>query len=407
MRGRAKHLLQAAVGFSIGGVLLYLAVKDIEPSVFWRVLTGVRLAFFLPILLLVMLLFTAFFWLKALRWSWLVRPLAPLRTGDVLPALMIGFMSNNVLPAHLGEFVRMYVLAKQHGLSKTAVLSTIVLERLLDFLAIVGVFAVTLQFVPMSDDLQIVRKFGYVLGAGCVVLFLCFLLYVWRTEWAIGMTRSACDLAIRVIRWVLTGLDALIRALAAHLEARGRSSILRPVTWILDKLHLLLARLPVWLERGRDKLLALLTLGVQGLYSLRNPKLLLVMFAVTLFHWSLNGMMLYLATISFAPDQPIPILAAFFMLGVCALGVTLPSAPGYVGTTQICFRVALTPFGVSKEVALAGSLYALFLGIIPVTLAGLFFAARMGLKLRTLREEAEKGQAPNGTPEKAPPGASD
>ena len=53
-------------------------------------------------------------------------------------------------------------------------------------------------------------------------------------------------------------------------------------------------------------------------------------------------------------------------------------------------KFALQPFGVDREVALAGSFYALFLGIVPVTLAGLFFTARLGLKLRTLKEEATK-----------------
>jgi antitoxin component YwqK of YwqJK toxin-antitoxin module len=70
------------------------------------------------------------------------------------------------------------------------------------------------------------------------------------------------------------------------------------------------------------------------------------------------------------------------------------TAPGYIGTTQYCFLVALRPFGVSDEIAFAGSLYALLLGLIPVTLAGLFYAARLGLKLRTLREEAERTGEP-------------
>ena len=45
---------------------------------------------------------------------------------------MIGFMGNNVLPAHLGELIRVFVLGRTFALSKAAVLSSVVLERILD-----------------------------------------------------------------------------------------------------------------------------------------------------------------------------------------------------------------------------------------------------------------------------------
>ena len=46
---------------------------------------------------------------------------------------MTGFFANNFLPAHLGEFVRMWVGGRVFRVSKTEVLATIVLERILDF----------------------------------------------------------------------------------------------------------------------------------------------------------------------------------------------------------------------------------------------------------------------------------
>ena len=63
--------------------------------------------------------------------------LTPLRANtalEVFPALMIGFIGNNLLPAHLGKFVRTYILARQLGLRNIPVLATIVLERMFDFL---------------------------------------------------------------------------------------------------------------------------------------------------------------------------------------------------------------------------------------------------------------------------------
>jgi len=358
MSGKRTHALHTALGLAAGGALLFLAVRSADPGKLWERLTGVDPRFFVPFFFLIMALLAAFFWLKAVRWSRLLRPLAPLRANDVLPSLMIGFMANNLLPAHLGEFVRMYVLAAQRGLSNAAVLSTIVLERLMDFLAIVAVFAVTLQFVPLSPELAGLRAVGAVVGAATLVLFACFAAFVWRTAWAL---RAADRFLAAALRPAVGALIFLPRERRRGLSAR---------------LH--------------ARLYGLLQAGVPGLFSLRDPLQFAAMLGMTLLIWSLNGLMLYLAAVSFTPAEFPSLLAAFFLFSVCALGITLPSAPGYIGTTQFCFVIALQPFGVDREVALAGSFYALFLGIVPVTLAGLFFTARLGLKLRTLKEEATK-----------------
>ena len=334
MNRRVKRSLQASVGILVALVFLYLSVRNIDIGDFWQRLKSVSLTYFFPILLTLV----AFFWIKAIRWSCLVRPLRRLSAREVLPALMIGFMGNNVLPAHLGEFVRMAVLAKQYDLSKSSVLSTIVLERVLDFLAIIGLFAVTLQFIPLSEELEVVRTASYVIGLACVVVFALFTVTVWQTARAIRMTER------------------------------------------------LLVVLPTRLRR---KLLEVLHLGVDGLRALRNPWLFLGIFGLTVVHWGINGLGLYLAAISFPLAEPLPFLAGFVLMGVTALGVTLPSAPGYFGTVQYCFVLSLAIFGVERETALAASCYGLLMSYVPVTLVGLYFVTSLGVKIGSVTKDAE------------------
>jgi uncharacterized protein (TIRG00374 family) len=335
MSGKHRKLLQALVGIGFAAFFLYLAVREIDVGEFWTRLKSVSLRHTPAILLLLL----GFFGLKALRWSLLLRPIAALRARDVTPAMMIGFMGNNVLPAHLGEFARMFVLAKQYGLSKAAVLSTIVLERVLDFLVIIGIFAASLQFIPLSKELEVVRTGGYLIGAACAGIFLAFLGFVWQTTKAMAIAEAA------------------FRFLPARLGAK-----------ILELIHL----------------------GVAGLYALKSPWLILWLLALTIVHWLLNGACLYLAVVSFPGGSPLPVLAAFFLLSVCALGVTLPSAPGYFGTIQYCFVLALGVFGLDKETAFAASIYSLLLGYFPVTIVGFYYLARLDLKLGTLSQKAEE-----------------
>src|SRR5688572_5401141 len=46
-----------------------------------------------------------FYWLKAWRWRILLAPLGSYPTSCLFPPTVIGFAFNNILPAHLGEFV--------------------------------------------------------------------------------------------------------------------------------------------------------------------------------------------------------------------------------------------------------------------------------------------------------------
>ena len=78
----------------------------------------------LPLILALLFLF---FWLKAVRWRLLLVPLRKFRTQEIVPPLMIGFMGNNVLPAHLGELIRVFVLGRNFTLSKAAILSSVLL----------------------------------------------------------------------------------------------------------------------------------------------------------------------------------------------------------------------------------------------------------------------------------------
>ncbi len=330
--------LRWAFGFLLGAVFLLIALWKVHVGELKKAFLSVDLKFFFPILAAV----AAVYWLKAVRWALLLRPLReerPLTARETFPAVMIGFMANNLLPAHLGELIRMYVLATRHGFRKTSVLSTIVLERVFDFLAVVAFLAFGLQFVPARGDLDALRTLSYAIGGACVGVFLFFLAFVWRP--------AGC------LRWAerCLGLFGL----------RGGLS---------------------------KKILELLGLAIEGLRSLKSFSTVIAVSFLTGLHWLLNGLGLYLCAVSFSPG--VSIVASLLLLGVTALGVTVPSAPGYVGTLQICFVVALSPFAIDRERALAASVYWTFFSYVPVTLAGYYFLGKLGLELRSVKREAER-----------------
>ena len=113
-----------------------------------------------------------------------------------------------------------------------------------------------------------------------------------------------------------------------------------------------------------------------------RPTAVLQTLLLSLLIWTLEGTVLYL--ISRAFGLPLPYAAAFFLLFFMGLSVTLPQAPGYVGTVELFGVAALTSLGFAKEralpviLAIHGFQFAFILAI------GLWALGREGLTLSGL-----------------------
>ena len=140
MRGNTGKIL----GIAITLVCLALAVYGVNFAELQKALAGANYALIVPALLLWLVGYIA----RTLRWRAILAgsPVGSL-TG-LFGVLMVGFATNNLLPARLGEFARAYLLRRRTGLRKTFVLASIFLERIFDGLALV---AVTDRVVSQPD----------------------------------------------------------------------------------------------------------------------------------------------------------------------------------------------------------------------------------------------------------------
>ncbi|QDV52728.1 lysylphosphatidylglycerol synthase transmembrane domain-containing protein [Gimesia fumaroli] len=289
----------------------------------------------LPVMLALLYIF---FWLKALRWRMLLEPVKNLSVWQVTPAMMIGFMGNNILPAHLGEFLRVYVMSKQFQIPKTTVLSTVVLERLFDIVAILCFLGIGVYFAPNVPDEY--RSLSLVMALVICVTILVVAAYLIWTDAVIGLFR---------------------------------------------KIFSYLRFLP---EKLTHLVLEMMQSGALGMASMKSKRLSFGIIWTSFAQWAINGLSIFVALWSF--DIQVTPFAALVVLGVTAFGVTVPSTPGFFGIVQFCFWVSLQGFGVSKADVFAASIYYQLSQYIPVTLIGLYFSNREGLKLSQAEREAEK-----------------
>jgi uncharacterized protein (TIRG00374 family) len=114
--------------------------------------------------------------LRAARWQYLLRPIGRVGLGLALRTTVIGFAATALLPARAGELLRPYLLARKAGLRATATFATIIVERLLDTITVVLLFAAYLLVFDTgmsSADAATFRQIklgGALAGAACLVV---------------------------------------------------------------------------------------------------------------------------------------------------------------------------------------------------------------------------------------------
>jgi uncharacterized protein (TIRG00374 family) len=130
----------------------------------------------------------------------------------MLGYLLVGYAANNVLPARLGELVRSHYLGDREGISRASALGTVVVERVVDLVAVVGIASVALLVLSVRG---VVASAVFV-GAGVAGLFLVAL--------ALGIVAHRLPGADRarslVERWPKVG--ELARSLQGGLAVAGR-----------------------------------------------------------------------------------------------------------------------------------------------------------------------------------------
>ncbi len=340
-----RRSVQLVVGIIVSAFFLWLAMKDLieDAEARRQMVNAFRNAKYQSLPLIWLVLFV-FYWIKAWRWAMLLSPVGkfvPLR--DLFPPLMIGFAFNNLLPAHLGDVVRVFVFAGQRDIKKTAVLSTVVLERVFDIIAILCFLGTGLFFVEGLNPQVRQSAIAFGIFSACGVLgALAYLIWT--------------PLFVRMAEW-------------------GMNTI--PI-------------LPTGIRR---KIAGMMEAGAEGLASLKSPRTLVGILLTSLAQWALNGVLVYLSIWSFDIPLESPVLVSCIVLGVVAFGVTIPSSPGYFGVIQYCFMMVLELFIDDQPRVFAASVYYHLSQYIPVTIVGLAFMFLKGLNMSKVESLASEEKA--------------
>jgi uncharacterized membrane protein YbhN (UPF0104 family) len=310
---RWTRLAAALIGLAVGAAFLAYAFRGTAPAAVWAVLRAGHWG--LPAV--AALLATGLFvYAKAARWRVLLGSAPSLPLSPLTKSVLAGAALNACVP-HAGEFVRAFSVQRGFGKAASAVLSSIVAERVFDLLGVLILGSIALPYVRVSDELAAVL---HLLG---------------------------------VVTAVLAG--AVLAALAMPAPVRRVAAV---AVWPLP------APAQAWVLRRVEEALA-------GLAPVRSPTTSLRVLAWSLAQWLAIGVCVYscAAVAGFDPGVPGAILVVVGMV----VAFLLPNAPGYAGSMQVAFLVALRPLGVAEEAALAASFAYQLLNVLPIVVLGLAY----------------------------------
>jgi uncharacterized protein (TIRG00374 family) len=142
------------IGLAVG--LLAVFLREADFGKVWSAVVSARADFLVLSLALTALTFL----IRAERWQYLLSPLGPTRFMTCFRTTVIGFAASAVLPARAGEVIRPYLLARQEGLKATATFATILVERILDLVAVLLLLLAFLLFFDPGVESRDSRVFG-------------------------------------------------------------------------------------------------------------------------------------------------------------------------------------------------------------------------------------------------------
>ena len=289
MRISRNALLRGTIGIAISIAAIWVLIHSVDLDAAFAVLRTASPAWILAMLVTATIDIGA----RGARWRTLLAPIAPLRYRRVLGYTYIGYLANNVLPARLGELYRSHALGEGEGVSRTTVLGTVVVERVVDTVMVVAIASVAVLVLSVR-----------------------------------GAMTSAVLLGLAFVSLVVIVLGLGIAAHRLPGAARATEIIAR-----------------------RPRLLELLRRLREGLAVAGRPSVVIGAIAFSALAWAASTATFLAA--GQAVGVQLSVAQAALMVSGVALVSIVPAGPGFVGTFELTVVAIADSLGIPRDSAFA------------------------------------------------------
>ena len=339
MKSKNGNSLKFLIGILVSVLFFWLAFKKVDLTRMGEAFSQANYWYMIPGMVG---LFVAH-WLRALRWRYFFDPIKRVKLGPLFSALLIGYMANCFLPAHLGEFLRAYVIGKREKISGSSAFATIALERVIDVFTLLIITAATLVFKPFPESVTIpkeVETSGYLMFLAASLLFGFLVLLKKNTE-----------TALKILRFFLRPLKS-----AVYL-----------------------------------KIEQLLIDFTKGLVPLKRKLDYFIVTVTSFIMWAFYALVIYFGFLAFnfVATYDLNGYAAIVVLIITTISVVVPSSPGYIGTYHALCVLSVGLYGIDKSAGLSFAFVVHAVSFVPIVIVGFFLAWKEGLGLWKMTHKAE------------------
>ena len=300
-----------------------------------------------PDLLLIALALTvAMYVVRAERWQYLLAPLGHTRVRVAFRTTIVGFAASFVLPARAGEVLRPYLLARSEQLPATAAFATVIVERMLDLVAVLLLLGAFL-FVFESGEAAAAPR-------------------LYQAVWYGGLVAAPVGFGILITMFVMAGHPERLHGVVLRIER-------------------------VLPERLARAVASFAKTFAEGLAVVRHPSRLIWAMAWSMVLWLAIAAQVWVVVHAFG--IALPFAGSFLVTAMLVVGVAVPT-PGGVGGTHEVLRLALTSFyAADNNAAVGAAILQHAVNFVPILLLGLVFIAQDGLNMSRLRAMSASARA--------------
>lgn len=226
--------LQYLLFLGLGLTFAWLSVRNLDDEKWLQLkisLQGAQLWVGVPVFFMLI----ASHWIRAIRWKLLLEPMGYRPSGsNAFFAVMVGYLVNLGVP-RLGEIVKCTLLARYENIPAEKLIGSIILERLIDALCLLGVFALTLAMQPELFQALMDTFFpssptdpkneGSLLSPLLIFLLVVAGLFGWM-KWKKITWKYLLKVVSSILKRILEGISAI-----RHLKKRKEFMILTLLLW--------------------------------------------------------------------------------------------------------------------------------------------------------------------------------
>ncbi len=423
---KTKKTISTLVAILISLVFLWLAFKNIDFKQLMEMFKTINWFWTIPFCVVTWITFV---W-RALRWEVFLKPIRTVPMRECFGPMMVGFAFNSIFPARAGEFARPLALTKQTKIPYTSGFSTVVLERVCDMLALLGLFALMPLLIDFEDGFS--RHYSTVkhvegsdlavyLKAATIVMALGILIVgaVWYLRQRQRMEDAPYLNAERTRKLTIIAATVLALLTAAgyfliysHVDVEktytfGKEFNITPsllneimgkvsffvlfliagsVAMISKRVQDLFLKIVHWMplipSAIKHKIDALFRSFAVGFVALREPKLLVQIVFHTIGIWVGTAATFWIMSLG-VPGIEMSLPISIVYLVITCVVITIPAAPGYWGLYEIGGLMGLVICQVVPDdasgyaLAVGYTLLVHFMQWALVTVIGLYYAGKI------------------------------